>query len=306
VISTVLAAGYSFAPLQVIPATAVGIAYAVRASRLADTPRAVPVWRQCCFHGGLALIVAILASPAGSLAQELFVAHMAEHLLIADVGALLLVVGLTGPMLAPVLKVRVFDRLRVLTNPLIALPLWALDLFAWHIPVLHEAAVRHDAIHALQHLCFVSFGANMWMPLFGPLPQPEWFSNVLKLGYVLAVRLLGSILANIFVFGGGAFYGVYAAGEHAHGISPADDQVAAGTVMMIWESLLTICLLGWVFMQTARQGEERQELLEFAAAHGVPLTEARATRAVRAGRGAELRARIESQVDSPAAGRVRS
>lgn len=299
---TPLAAGFSFAPLQVLPAIAVGIAYAVRASRLSRTPRAVPVWRQVCFHAGLAIIVTVLASPAGTLADELFVVHMAEHLVIADIGALLLVLGLTGPVLAPVLRIRALDALRVLTHPAVALPLWAVNLFLWHIPVLHEAAVRHDTVHAVQHLCFVGFGANMWMPLFGPLPQPEWFGNWWRMGYILAVRLLGSILANVFVFGGGAFYDVYATGERAHGISPADDQVAAGTTMMVWESVLTICLLGWVFVQTARQAEERQQLLELAAAHGVELTDARAARAVRAGRGAELRERILATAGSQTAG----
>jgi cytochrome c oxidase assembly factor CtaG len=296
---TPTAAGFAFAPLQLLPAIAVGIAYAVRASRLSGTPRAVPVWRQVCFHAGLTIIVTVLASPAGTLADELFVVHMAEHLVIADVGALLLVLGPTGPVLAPVLRIRTLDRLRVLTHPAVALPLWAIDLLAWHIPVLHEAAVRHEAVHALQHLCFVTFGANMWMPLFGPLPQPEWFGNWMRLGYILAVRLLGSVLANVFVFGGGAFYDVYATGERAHGISPADDQVAAGTTMMVWESVLTICLLGWVFVQTARQAEERQQLLELAAAHGVELTEARAARAVRAGRGEDLRERIRAQAVRP-------
>jgi len=295
---SVVAAGFSFAPLQVLPATVAGIAYAVRASRLAPTPRAVPIWRQCCFHGGLLLIVLTLASPAGELAEELFAVHMAEHLLLADVGALLLVLGLTGPLLAPILKVRAIDWLRVLSHPAVALPLWALNLLAWHIPVLHEAAVRHETIHALQHLCFVSFSANMWMPLFGPLPQPEWFGNAWKLGYVVAVRLLGAALANAFVFGGDPFYDVYAAGERAHDISGADDQVVAGTLMMVWESLLTIGVLCWLFLQTARQNEERQQLLELAAARGVALSEERATRAVRAGRGAELRARIEAREDS--------
>ncbi|HEX6388483.1 MAG TPA: cytochrome c oxidase assembly protein [Solirubrobacteraceae bacterium] len=296
---TTLAAGFGFAPLQVLPATIAGIAYAMRASRLAGTPRAVPAWRQWCFHLGLLLIVLTLTSPLGGLAEEHFVAHMAEHLLIADVGALLVVLGLTAPVLAPILKIRVFDALRVLAHPLVALPLWALSLLAWHVPVLHEAAVRHEAVHALQHLCFVTFGANMWMPLFGPLPQPEWFGNAWKLGYVVAVRMIGAVLANAFVFGGDAFYDVYEGGD--------DDQVAAGTVMMVWESLLTIVILGWLFLQTARQNEERQQLLDLAAARGVALTEARATRAVRAGRGAELRARIEQEAnDSKSGDRVGS
>jgi cytochrome c oxidase assembly factor CtaG len=241
-------AGVSLEPLQILPATAMGIAYAVRAHRLQRTPRAVPTWRQWCFHSGLLLIVLTLASPIGQLADELFAVHMAEHLILADGGALLLVLGLTGPVLAPVLRIRILDVLRVLSHPAIALPLWAADLALWHVAYFHDAAVRHAGTHALQHLCFVTFGANMWMPLFGPLPQPAWFGNAAKLGYIIGVRLAGSILANVFLFAGGAFFSVYAVGEAKHGITPADDQVAAGTVMMVWESLLTICLFGWLFL----------------------------------------------------------
>jgi putative membrane protein len=280
------------APLQLLPATIAGVLYALRAHALRDTPRAVPAIRQASFYGGLVLVVATLTL-TGSLSDELFAAHMAEHLLIADLGALLLVLGLTGPLLAPVLRIRVFDRLRVLAHPAVAFPLWALDLYLWHVPALHEAAVRSAGVHALQHLAFVAFGANMWMALLGPLPKPAWFGNLARLVYVIAVRLTGAVLGNVFVFGGRTFYDVYAAGERAHGISPGADQNAAGAIMMIEGSLLTLALFAWLFARSAREGEERQELLDLAAARGVELSDARAARAVAAGRGAELRERIE-------------
>jgi cytochrome c oxidase assembly factor CtaG len=280
------------APLQLLPATIAGILYALRAHALRRTPRAVPASRQACFYGGLALIVATLTL-TGGLSDELFAAHMAEHLLIADIGALLIVLGLTGPVLAPLLRRRAIDRLRVLAHPLVAFPLWALDLYLWHIPALHEAAVRDDAVHALQHMGFVLFGANMWMALLGPLPKPAWFGNMARLVYIIAVRFTGAVLGNVFVFGGTVFYDVYAAGERAHGVSPAGDQNAAGAIMMVESSLLTLGLFAWLFLRAAREAEERQELLELAQARGVDLTEARAARAVSAGRGAELRRRIE-------------
>jgi cytochrome c oxidase assembly factor CtaG len=280
------------APLQLLPATIAGVLYALRASHLRRTPRAVPPIRQVSFYSGLVLIVATLTM-TGDLSDELFAAHMAEHLLIADVGALLLVLGLTGPMLAPVLRIRFFDRLRILAHPLVAFPLWAIDLYLWHVPVLHEAAVRHAGIHALQHTSFIVFGANMWMALLGPLPKPAWFGNFARLVYVIAVRLTGAVLGNVFVFGGHVFFGVYAAGERAHGISPGADQNAAGAIMMIEGSLLTLGLFAWLFARSAREGEERQELLDLAQARGVELSDARAARAVAAGRGAELRQRIE-------------
>jgi putative membrane protein len=280
------------APLQLLPATVAGVLYALGVHRLHGTPRAVPGWRQACFYGGLALIVGALTL-LGEAADELFWAHMVEHLLLGDLGSLLLVLGLTGPLLAPVLRIGVFDRLRILAHPLVAFPLWAIDLYAWHLPALHEAAVRHAGVHALQHAGFIVFGVNMWMALLGPLPKPAWFGNAARLAYVLAVRLTGAVLGNVLVFGGSSFYGVYAAGEAAHGISPAADQNAAGAIMMIEGSILTLLLFGWLFARTAREGEERQELLDLARSRGVELTEQRAARAVAAGRGGELRRRIE-------------
>src|SRR5687768_802367 len=283
----------SVEPLQIAPALAFGVMYLVRARRLAAGGKPVPGWRQACFFSGLGLIVLTLVSPLGGLADELFAAHMAEHLLIADIGALLVVLGLTGQLLAPLLRTTALGWLRHLAHPVPACGLWAADLFFWHLAGPHEAAVNDAVVHALQHMLFVGFGINMWMALLGPLPKPAWFGNFAKLLYIVVVRLTSTVLANVFVWSNDAFFDVYAGGERAHGISPHTDQVIAGSTMMIEGSILTICLFGWLFLRSAREGQERQELLDFAAAGGVALEERRAARAVSAGRGGELRRRIE-------------
>jgi cytochrome c oxidase assembly factor CtaG len=215
-------------PLQLLPATLGGILYALRVQALRGGPRAVPGWRQACFYGGLLVIVTALASPLGHVAEELFLAHMIEHLLIADVGALLLVLGLTGPVLAPLLRIGLLGPLKVLSHPVVALALWTLNLAVWHIPALHEAAVRSEPLHALQHAGFVGGGFGVWMALLGPLPTPAWFGNGARVAYIVAVRMVGAVLANIFVFGGTAFYDVYAPGEAYWGITPEGDQVGGG------------------------------------------------------------------------------
>jgi cytochrome c oxidase assembly factor CtaG len=235
---------------------------------------------------------AALATPLEALADDLFVAHMAEHLLLGDVATLLLVLGLTGPLLAPVLRIKAIDRLRFLTNPLVAFPLWVLDLYAWHIPVLHQAALHHDLVHALQHGCFVFFGANMWMPLFGPLPKPAWFGTVSKLLYIVAVRLSGAILGNVFIWSNTVFFTAYGGGERDHAITALHDQTAAGAVMMVEGSLLTIGLFAWLFLDAAKQADRKQELLDWAQARGYALTDQRAARAVAADRVDELKRRL--------------
>jgi putative membrane protein len=293
--------GGTFAPLQLLPAFLAAGLYAVRVRHLAGTPRAVPGWRQVSFLSGVGLIVVVLVSPASHIAEELFLAHMAEHLLLADFATLLLVLGLTGPVLAPILRLPHMGWVRVVGHPVVAIVLWALDLYLWHVPSIHQAALEHSGVHALQHTMFIVLGVNMWMPLFGPLPTPAWFTNAWQLGYIVVVRLAGAVLGNVLVWADHAFYPRYAAGEAYWGIAPLADQQVAGGIMMVEGSLLTISLFCWLFLKTAKQGEERQELLDLATACGVPLTEERARRAVAAGRGPELRARIQAGDPAPAA-----
>jgi putative membrane protein len=286
------------AAIQLGPLAILALLYARRVRALASGQRPVPGWRQACFYSGFVLIGTALTS-LDSASDELLYAHMVEHLLLGDIAALLIVLGLTAPLLAPVFHIGVFDRLRRLSHPLIAFPLWAVDLYVWHLPFFYQAALRHPAVHALEHAMFLGLGVNMWMCLFGPLPTPAWFGNLGKLLYIVAVRLTGSILGNIFVWSGTVFYPFYLHGDTVHHISPLADQSVAGAIMMVEESILTLCLFGWLFLRTAREGEERQDLLDFARARGLELSETRAARAVAAGRGADLRRRLEARAGAP-------
>jgi putative membrane protein len=242
---------------QFAPLTVLALAYAKRTRTLARQGQAVPGWRQACFYGGYLTICVALTSLSGA-GQELLTVHTVEHLLIGDIAALLIVLGLTGPLIAPILRVRLLDRLRVLANPLIAFPLWAIDLYVWHLAVFFEAALRHSSVHAVQHAMLLGFGVNMWMCLFGPLPMPSWFGNSAKLVYIVAVRLTGALLGNIFLWSGTLFYPAYVRGDLAQHISPIADQNLAGAVMVIEECVLTLVLLYWLFLRTARHAKQRQ------------------------------------------------
>ncbi|HUO69535.1 MAG TPA: cytochrome c oxidase assembly protein [Solirubrobacteraceae bacterium] len=269
--------------------------YRHRANTLGRHGRPVPGWRQACYATGLLTLAIALSPPVDTLADQLLVAHMAEHLLIGDVAALLIVLGFTGPLLAPLLRNPVIARLRVFTHPVVAVSAWALNFYAWHLPALYQAALRHDAVHALEHASFLAFGIAVWMALLGPLPKPQWFGNGARLVYIIAVRLIGTVLANAMIFSGTVFYPYYRVGDAKWHISPIADQVAAAGLMMVEESLLTIGLFCWLFLKVAREADERQRLLDYAAAEGIELDERRAARAVAAGRGDELLERVRAQ-----------
>jgi len=277
-----------FAPLELVPLLVAAVLYAKRSMTLADRGRPVPLWRQLCFAVGLLTIVVALASPIAHIAEELVIAHMVEHLLLGDIATLLLVLGLTGPLLQPILAISFFDRLRILAHPLVALPLWAISFYIWHIPALYDAAYAGAPVHALEHTCFIFFGCLMWMPVFGPLPKPVWFTAPWKVGHVIAVRFAGAILGNVLMWTGSVLYPVYVPGERYWNISPLADQSTAGVVMMVEGTFLGLGLLAWFFFEWSREGIEKQRLLDLALERGVELDEARAQRAVAAGQGERL------------------
>jgi putative membrane protein len=295
----VIAVPYAFAPVQSVgfPILIVlaWIPYHLRARALARAGRPVEGWRRGCYIAGLAVLEIAVSPPVDTLSDQLLMAHMVEHLLIGDIAALLLVLGLTGPLIAPLLRNPVIARLRVLSHPVVAITVWGVNFYAWHAPALYQAALRHDALHGLEHATFLAFGMAVWMALLGPLPKPGWFGNGARLGYIVVVRLIGSVLANILVFGGTVFYPYYRTGDAHWHISPLADQVTAGGVMMVEESLLTIGLFCWLFLRVAGQNEQRQALLDFAGEHDLELDEQRAGRAVAAGRSEELWARLRER-----------
>jgi putative membrane protein len=256
------------------------VPYLVRSRHLARIGRPVPFWRQACFFTGLLVLVAAELVPS----SKAFAAHMVEHLLIGDAAALLIVLGLTGPVLAPLLRVHGLRWLRALAHPLVALPAWAVNLYLWHLPVLYEGAVDHPWLHGIEHACFLFFSVMLWMALLGPLPKPAWFGNLARLGYIVAARLTGAVLGNVFLWAGSPFY--------KDTYPKLSDQSLAGSVMMVEESVLTIGLFCWLFLRAARQTEERDDLVEWAAGQGIELDPRRAMRAVAAGRGDELRERL--------------
>jgi putative membrane protein len=291
-----------YGPLELAPMLIAAALYAKRASTLAAKGRPLPLWRQACFAAGLLIVVAALFSPVGEIAEELVIAHMAEHLLLGDIATLLLVLGLTGPLLQPVLAIPVLDRLRVLANPAIAFPLWALNFYLWHVPALYDAAYAGAPLHALEHTTFVFFGCLMWMPVFGPLPKPQWFTAGWKVAYVIAVRFAGAILGNVLMWSGTVLYTIYAPGERHWHLSPLADQSTAGVIMMVEGTFLALGVLAWVFFEVAREGIEKQRLLDMAQDRGFALDERRAQRAVAAGHGARLEQQILGGVAAPGAG----
>ena len=273
--------------------------YRRRMATLAAEGRPVARWRVASFVCGVVTVAAVQVGPLDGLADTLLVAHMIQHIVIGDLASLLIVLGLTGPVLAPLMHTKASQAMRRLSHPLVALTLWAIDLYAWHLPLFYQLAIEHDLVHALEHACLLWFGCLLWLALIGPLPKPSWFLGWWSVGYVILVRFVGAVLANALIWAQTVFYPVYRASDAARRLSPLSDQNLAGGVMMLEQVLLTTALLVWLLARLLRQDEDRQALLDLAASRGVQLDEERAARAARAGATGRMRERLQSGPTGP-------
>jgi putative membrane protein len=274
------ATGWNLDPVELLALAVPAALYARRAATLASRGRRVSPWRIASFAAGLAIVAFALVSPIDTIGESrLFSVHMLQHLLIGDVGPLFVVLGLTGPILRPLLASATLRRLRVLAHPLVALPLWAVNFCLWHLPTLFDAALRNDAVHALQHTLFFVCGCLLWTALLEPLPGPAWFSAAWKLPYVLVMWLVMLVLSQVFLWSGHVYYPPYAADPRLWRLDALDDQRAGGGVMLVESTFTMLPAIVWVLLQVLRQSEARQQLVDAGVA---PSAAARAARYGRA------------------------
>lgn len=266
----------TFDPVELVPlALAVGL-YARRAAVLAGRGRPVPRRRLVAFGSGVAVVAIALVSPIDVIGEErLFSVHMLQHVLLGDLGPLLVVLGLDGRILRPLLAIRWLRALRALAHPAVALPVWAVDLCAWHAPVLYDAALRHNAVHACQHLLFFVCGALMWAALFEPLPGPARFRVPWKGAYLLGMWCVWLALSQVFLWSDHAYYALYLHVPRTWGLSPLADQRAGGGVMLVEGSFTMLGVAVWLLFRLFAESESRQVLLD---AGADPVRAARASR----------------------------
>jgi putative copper resistance protein D len=230
---------------------------------------AVPRRQVALWHLGMTLWVAGLLSPIHTLGEDLLSFHMAQHLLIADLAAPVLLAGVRNPVLMFMLPRDILVPLarahwlraafRFLRRPLVAVPVYVLVLYGWHFSFLFEAAVRHPLVHALQHASFIGIGILVWWSVLEPkrrVLRPELW----KIAHILGARMLGMMLGMAFVFIRTPIYtGVYGAGERRLGLPAVDDQQIAGGLMVTVDIYLMVFALSFLFYRAAQHSAREEE-----------------------------------------------
>jgi cytochrome c oxidase assembly factor CtaG len=225
----------------------------------------VPTPQQVCWFAGLASIGAALLSPLDELGEtDLLSAHMAQHLLIGDIAAPLLILGLRSPVyafvlprpvLAPLARSQPLRRLlRFLRQPWIAAALWIVILYGWHLPFAYEAALRSPAIHAFQHQSFIIGSLLVWLAVLDParrrVPGGLW-----KIAHITGVRFAGMFLGMAFLILRDPAYDFYGQRALEHGFTPLEDQQLAGGLMLGLDLVVMIGALTFFFLRSAQDAD---------------------------------------------------
>jgi len=196
----------------------------------------------------LALVVALL-SPIDTLADHsLLLMHMVQHLLLTLVMPPLMLLGLPGWMLRPLLRVPLLRAvLSRLTKPLPAFIAFNAVFAAWHAPALYEATLTSDGIHLLEHFMFMGTALLTWWPILSPLPELPRASYPLQVLYLFLQSIIPTVLGGIITLAPDVLYATYQYAPRVWDLSAAEDQQWGGLIMWIPGSLIYLTALTAVF-----------------------------------------------------------
>lgn len=113
-----------------------------------------------------------LGSPLDAMAADSLTAHMAQHLLLADVAPLFIVLAIHGPLrrfLIPRAGLRALAGSPTVrwvaafaSRPATAMALWCLVLIGWHLPLGYELSRENPLLHEIEHISYFVAGVLIW------------------------------------------------------------------------------------------------------------------------------------------------
>lgn len=256
---------WSFSGSQFIIVAFLSVTYLVGMLRLQIRSRwqAIPLRKVVYAITGYGILFFAVTGPPEAFSDEMFFAHMTQHILIAMVAAVLLLaaspmaaylwampetirVGL-GPPLAERGWIRRINAF--LTNPRFALPAFVLTLWGWHVPEAYAFAIRNDLAHLGMHLSMFVTAILFWWPIIGPPPVRSPLSDPQRIIYLVLVVTPTAVLAAIITLSNSVIYTPYLDTPHHFTLTPTEDQRIGGLLMWIPGNIIYLATLTTLFLR---------------------------------------------------------
>ncbi|MER8424657.1 cytochrome c oxidase assembly protein [Mesorhizobium sp. M1403] len=245
-------AGWTLALPITLPLVVVALLYTAGATRLvrrSTRSRSLRLRQALLFAAGWAILAAALVSPLHALGERVFTAHMIEHELLMAVAAPLLVASCpaTAMMWALPIKLRLAfgaaGHAKVLrtvwaaiSRPVTATFLHGVAIWAWHVPVLFEAALAQGVLHYAQHASFFGSGLLFWWVLLPRSGREQACGSAVM--HLFFTSLHSGLLGVLLLVSPRLWYPENGTGAELWSLSPLEDQQLAGLVMWVPAGLI--------------------------------------------------------------------
>ncbi len=229
------------------------------------------VAQRASFLLALAILFFTLNGPVHDLSDYyLFSAHMVQHLVLTLVVPPLMLFGIAGWMLRPLLRRRGIGTLaRGLTSLASTFLVFNVVLAVWHLPPMYNAALEFHSVHIVQHLMFLVSSVLMWWPLSSRMAELPRLAFPGQMLFCFLMVIPMSVVSIYIVMADSLLYPAYAIAPRMWGISPLDDQQYGGLIMWIpggifFYAVMTVVFFRWVGRDVEDTAEQNAAVLDAA------------------------------------------
>jgi cytochrome c oxidase assembly factor CtaG len=258
--------------LQPIPILPFGclialIAYATGVIRLHQRGDTWPLGRTAAFAAGLASVLLVTGTGIGGYGMKLFSVHMLQHMVLSMLSPVLILMGAPvtlalrtlpggrhgarGKLLA-VLHSR---AARVLTSPLVTIPLFLGSLYGLYFTSLFDAAMSTWWGHTWMLVHFLGVGLLFFWPIMAIDPSPRHAGHGLRIVELLTTTPFHAFFGIAVMMSIHPVVGFFAHTGQAWGISAASDQHTAGGIAWAFSEIPTVLVIILVTAGWARSSE---------------------------------------------------
>jgi cytochrome c oxidase assembly factor CtaG len=239
---------WSFAPVIVVPLALMLGLYGWAVAKYGPRERGITMTRgPALFVGGWLLLSIALVSPLCRMAATLASAHMVQHVILVALAPPLLVLGVWGlcnqmpgsPAARLPAKTRARPRgnhaLRMLSGPAAASILYAVAIWASHVPLIYQAALKDATAHVVVTYGLVAVSVMFWRAVIDAALNPRTSSGTggLALLAIFFAMVQTGLLGALLVLSPTLWYPLFAGSVAIWGLTPLEDQQLAGLIMWV-------------------------------------------------------------------------
>jgi putative membrane protein len=253
-------------------ATGLTLAWFWRGLQILPRSQHPALWRKISFVLGVLSFYIVLQTHIDYYAQHMFFVHRAAHFVLHHLGAFLIALGMSGPVLyagmpeflKPIVNARPLQAtLSFLQNPVMAPFLFVGLLYFWLIPSIHTIVMLDANLYELMNWTMAVNGVMFWsLVLDSRAKPPARLSHLMRGLMILLIELPQMVLGAILSLSTSDYYPVYQICGRVLDMTALNDQHYGGLVIWLPGTLTSFAamIVVLVTMRLNEEAAERQRL----------------------------------------------